>query len=361
MEITRGDNMAFKKITNSELSSRGATTLPDQPTISATALKEEFDAPAKEIVAPKFNGLIDDLGATSAAANIGAIAPSGSTVSTVQGYLDELDVASHVHLNKEVIDKFSDVSGEVYYDGSPVGGASNAFKTVKVGATNIVASGEDTLELRQGSNVTLTADSTGKYVIISSTGGGGGQSTGDMLASDYDSTYAVKSAGGIPAYITAQNYIATSQTQGLMKNDGTVDTRTFTTTSLPAASGGADLSLVTTGEKYTWNQQSGSIVTISHTGSASASGVRKQILTIDGTTYDVDGTAYMEQTQTLSTTADKDFVFANGAITVNSAIDVYGSIYGISPSNVEVINGQCTVTIPKHDAALSLKIRIYIR
>ena len=85
--------MAFTKITNTELSSRGATTLPNQPAISPQALKEEFDAPAKEVVAPKFNNLIDELEATSAAASIGASAPTGFTGDTIQLLIEALATA----------------------------------------------------------------------------------------------------------------------------------------------------------------------------------------------------------------------------------------------------------------------------
>ena len=63
--------MGFTKITNTELNSRGATTLPNQPTISATALKQEFDAPAKNVVAPKVNNLIDELEASTSATSLG--------------------------------------------------------------------------------------------------------------------------------------------------------------------------------------------------------------------------------------------------------------------------------------------------
>ena len=82
--------MAFTRISNAELNSRGATTLPNQPAISAQELKEEFDAPAKEVVAPKVNNLMNELEATTAAASIGAVAPSGMTGSTVQDILDAL-------------------------------------------------------------------------------------------------------------------------------------------------------------------------------------------------------------------------------------------------------------------------------
>ena len=85
--------MSFTKITNTQLNSRGATTLPNQPTISAQALKQEFDAPAKQIVAPAFNNLIDELQATTSAASIGATAPEGRTGTTVQGVMNSISSA----------------------------------------------------------------------------------------------------------------------------------------------------------------------------------------------------------------------------------------------------------------------------
>lgn len=85
--------MAFTKITDTELNSRGATTLANQPAISPQALKEEFDAPAKAIVAPKFNGLIDELEASTGAASLGATAPTGYTGNTIQALLNAIGAA----------------------------------------------------------------------------------------------------------------------------------------------------------------------------------------------------------------------------------------------------------------------------
>lgn len=163
--------MSFTKISDVDLNSRGATTLPNQPTISAQELKEEFDAPAKEIVAPKFNNLIDELEASTAAASLGAEAPTGFTGANIQALLNaiasavktieaiqvgatpppgttgdnvqtiineintsitniqaditDLNAKKHTHANKAVIDKFSEVGGDPYYDGNPIGGGGS--------------------------------------------------------------------------------------------------------------------------------------------------------------------------------------------------------------------------------------------
>lgn len=122
--------MAFTKITNAELNAVGATTQPNVPTIGATALKQVFDAPAKQVVAPKVNNLIDELQASTAAADLGAVAPTGRTGTSVQSVLNSLssdlgnaEAQSHAHPNKAVIDKFADDGTGLTYDGDPIRGA----------------------------------------------------------------------------------------------------------------------------------------------------------------------------------------------------------------------------------------------
>lgn len=255
--------MAFTKITSVELNSRGATKLDNKPTISAQKLKEEFDAPAKEIVAPAVNRLVDELGEDTAALNIGADVPNGlpkATQNNVQSILNAMNTTTqdnkelaHKHDNKDVLDKLEDNGSSLAYNGKDLpdvddieqllgskvdkipgmglstndysdddmskltgiedganryvlpkastsvlggvkpdgttttvdengvihaagggGGASDAYKTVKVGATEIVASGEDTIEFVAGSNVGITPDAINKKITISAIGGGGG-------------------------------------------------------------------------------------------------------------------------------------------------------------------------------------------
>ena len=349
--------MSFTKLTNADFNDNGALSMPNRPseTKSAQEIKRLFDAPAREVVAPAYNRLIDELEAETGAASLGAVAPTGASGNTVQEILngvygaistavvdvreikDEIEELSeevgtfaddietlqqeahthsnkdlldtyeqtesnladavskkHTHENKTVLDKFGESSGSPTYDGEPISGAvssvngqtgavvldasdvgalpssttipdslsdlsddsthrlvtdtekttwngkstvsvtqvvstgtkiatinvdgtgtdlyasggggggsvNDAYKSVKVGTTTITASGEDTLELVAGSNVTLTPDASLKKVTISASGGGG--STGDMLASDYDSDFAVKTAGGIKAFVNAQ-------------------------------------------------------------------------------------------------------------------------------------------------------------
>lgn len=82
--------MAFYKITEEELNSRGVTTLPTEPLPPTDAIKQEFDAAAKEIIAPAFNELIDLLEDSGAAAGIGAVAPEGQTGDNAQSLLYSL-------------------------------------------------------------------------------------------------------------------------------------------------------------------------------------------------------------------------------------------------------------------------------
>ena len=121
------------------------------------------------MVIPKHNGLIDELEDTTAAASIGAVAPTGRTGDTVQEILDDI----------------------------------SSFDKIESGGTTFTADGFDTFKINAGSNVTITAlESPDKGIQISASGGG--SSTGDMLMTDYDSLGTVKSAGGIPSYVTGQ-------------------------------------------------------------------------------------------------------------------------------------------------------------
>ena len=98
---------------------------------------------------------------------------------------------AHVHANKSVIDALSkdSATGNLMFEGNPIsgGGSGNTdtYGHVKVGSVTLDASGDDTIELVAGSNVTLTPNANSKSVTISASGGGGGTSTGDMLKSDF--------------------------------------------------------------------------------------------------------------------------------------------------------------------------------
>ena len=83
----------------------------------------------------------------------------------------------------------------------------------------------------------------------------------------------------------------------------------------------------------------------------------------NGTTVNTEivGTKCMQYSQTLSTTNDTVYTFSSSEITTNSAIDVFTSIWGVDPINVNVSAGTCTVTFAPADTATSMMCRIYIK
>ena len=84
--------MAFTKIEQSEINSGGALRLPDRPseTMPPQAIKAKLDYPAKEVLFPAYNRLIDELEDVTAADSIGAVAPSGVRGNTVQKILNNI-------------------------------------------------------------------------------------------------------------------------------------------------------------------------------------------------------------------------------------------------------------------------------
>ena len=92
----------------------------------------------------------------------------------------------------------------------------------------------------------------------------------------------------------------------------------------------------------------------------------QQIMITDTNGYSVEqinGTKYMEYSQTLNTNSDTVYTFTSSDdITLNGAIDVFTSIYGFKPKSVVASNGVCTVTFPPYDTAnTTMTCRIYIK
>ena len=86
--------------------------------------------------------------------------------------------------------------------------------------------------------------------------------------------------------------------------------------------------------------------------------------------YILDGTEYMQQNITLSTSAPVSATFTNGEITANSIIEVYagrstGDVQGAKNQfpydSVYTTAGSCVVTFPKESSAITITVRIYIR
>ena len=168
--------MAFTKITENDTINKGVIGLPDTPNLSTSEMQAKFEELSNDVIIPKFNNLVDELGAKSAAVNIGATIPSGINAESenVQAVLNviaekahtheksdaELTDAvtkAHEHSNKSVIDKFTEnESGVPLYNGGKMTG--DAFKKVKVGDKYITAKDYDTIEFIAGDNVIIDAD-----------------------------------------------------------------------------------------------------------------------------------------------------------------------------------------------------------
>ena len=195
--------MAFTKITENDTINKGVIGLPDTPNLSTSEMQAKFEELSNDVIIPKFNNLVDELEAKSAAGNIGATIPSGINAESenVQAVLNgiaekahtheksdaELTDAvtkAHEHSNKSVIDKFTEnESGVPLYNGGKMTG--DAFKKVKVGDKYITAEDYDTIEIVAGDNVVIDADTENKTLKISAIGGSGGGG-GDMYKAVYD-------------------------------------------------------------------------------------------------------------------------------------------------------------------------------
>ena len=87
-------------------------------------------------------------------------------------YSDTADIGV-INSNMDIIDaKMKEIDNKAGSGGG--GGNTDTYGHVKVGSVTIDASGDDTIELVAGSNVTLTPNATNKSVTISASGGGGG-------------------------------------------------------------------------------------------------------------------------------------------------------------------------------------------
>ena len=82
--------MAFAKITEEELAAVGVEQLDDRPVMASAAMKAKFEETAKQLLAPKFNALVEALNAATGAENLGAQAPEGLSGTNVQAVLEAL-------------------------------------------------------------------------------------------------------------------------------------------------------------------------------------------------------------------------------------------------------------------------------
>ena len=101
--------------------------------------------------------------------------------------------------------------------------------------------------------------------------------------------------------------------------------------------------------------------TLTREGTASATSVSTQNLIInDSVRYEVSGSSYMQQTLTLSTTADTTYTFTNSKITTDSYIEV-ATDKNINYKSISVSSGTCSVIFAPAAPSQSMAVRIYIR
>lgn len=231
----------------------GATKLPNQPKMSATDLKKAFDAPSKDVIAPKFNGLIDELEASTAAINIGAVTPAGVRTTIQEALNAKGDMKSNDYDAESMVLNAGGIVA--YVSAVVVSCVPTELKQLNDDSTHRLVTDTEKIAWNAKANVSaipvslsqLRDDSTHRVVTDTEkttwnkkstvsirpalTSGvriadvvidgesseiyapEGGAGSGDMKKSDYDSDQAVKNAGGIKAYVSSQ--ISTAITSAL--------------------------------------------------------------------------------------------------------------------------------------------------
>lgn len=101
MAILRGDEMAFKKITDADVKGKGNVGQPDTPGVSTAEMQRIMDEIPREVIIPAFNALIDALADKTSAAALGITAPDGITGSTVQEVVNALLTYVNAHKSNE--------------------------------------------------------------------------------------------------------------------------------------------------------------------------------------------------------------------------------------------------------------------
>lgn len=103
------------------------------------------------------------------------------------------------------------------------------------------------------------------------------------------------------------------------------------------------------------------VVSLSHTGTASSTGVRKQVTTVNSVDYDIDGSAYMEQEVILSTSGTTTVTFTNAIIADGKTLILETSLWDLVPDDMVTTAGVCTITLPKWSSAVTIGVRLRVR
>ena len=116
---------------------------------------------------------------------------------TKPSYNETADIGV-INSNMDIIDaKMKAIENKAGSGGG--GGNTDTYGHVKVGSVTIDASGDDTIELVAGSNVTLTPDTTSKSVTISATGSGGGGTSDYLQLSNKPKINGIELVGNVTA------------------------------------------------------------------------------------------------------------------------------------------------------------------
>jgi hypothetical protein len=153
--------------------------------------------------------------------------------------------------------------------------------------------------------------------------------------------------------------------------DGTVDTdiavnlKGISNIAKTGTSGLVDTYTVTytDGSTFTFTVTNGrdgaAVVEVSHTGTASASAARKQIITVDEVSTDIDGSVYMETTTKTTSSGTDTFTFTGIEDASNKVFDFYCDKFGVAPTGVTISGTSVAVAFASSDSVS--KCRIYIR
>jgi hypothetical protein len=198
-ETSRGENMPFTKIVPADLQGKGVIGQPAVPGLSVTEMQESVEQIVREVAIPAVNRLVDELGATTAAGNIGAVVPDGlSAEPTVQ------DVVSAIH---EAANSGKDeVAGDLEQHKSNTSNP-HAVTAAQTGAytksETDAAINEKVAQIGAGDMSKAVYDPTGQqkdiFAAISES------ATGSMQKSDYASD----TPGAVNRAISADNGIST--------------------------------------------------------------------------------------------------------------------------------------------------------
>lgn len=123
--------------------------------------------------------------------------------------------------------------------------------------------------------------------------------------------------------------VRTSSTVGHLKNDGTVDTTSYATS--------ASVSAITDGQTI------------------------DSFSEVETALNDKMNNTYLEETVTLSTSATTTVTFTDSSILATSVIDIAVGVWGLTPEDVTVSTGVCTIVMPKVSTAQTIAVRIYVR